>query len=161
MMVHGTRGLLERARGRDEEALAAFRAADAQAELLVTPHFLALHLRVHALQALTRMGECGHVEQALAELDEQERETAQARSVVAALRLAQDDPQAAADALAPVLEGNARGLNPAPLDDRELQRELHTRRRTPLQAHLELTDSTPRLRIRIDGKLCILAASLT
>jgi LuxR family maltose regulon positive regulatory protein len=111
MMVHGTRGLLERARGNDQEAIAAFRAAEPLADLLVTPHMLALQLRLHLLQALVRTGEAERVEQALSEADEHDRETAEARSVVAALRLAQDDPEAAADALVPVLEGRAPGLN--------------------------------------------------
>ena len=111
MMVYGTRGLLERARGNDEEALAAFRAAEPLADLLVTPHTLTLHLRIHALQALTRIGEWERVKQALAGMDEQERVTAEARSVEATLRLAQDDPEAAADALAPILEGRAPGLS--------------------------------------------------
>jgi LuxR family maltose regulon positive regulatory protein len=111
MMVQGTRGLLERARGSDQEAIAAFRAAEPLADLLVTPHMLALQLRLHLLQALVRTGQAERVEQALFEADEHNRETAEARSVVAALRLAQDDPEAAADALVPVLEGRAPGLN--------------------------------------------------
>jgi LuxR family maltose regulon positive regulatory protein len=106
MVFHGTRGLLESARSRDEEALAAFRAAEPLADLLVTRHILALHIRAHALQALVRMGESERVEEALAEMDEQERETAEMRAVIAALRLAEDDPEAATAALAPVLDGS-------------------------------------------------------
>ena len=54
-----------------------------------------------------RLGETEHAEQALAGLDEQERERGDIRIATAALRLAQDDPQAAAAALAPVLDGSA------------------------------------------------------
>ena len=57
--------------------------------------------------ALTRLGDTEHAEQALAGLEEQERERGDVRVAMAALRLAQDDPQAAAAALAPVLDGSA------------------------------------------------------
>src|SRR5258707_6450767 len=83
MVFHGTRGLLESARSCDEEALAAFRAAELLADLLVTRHTLALHIRAHALQALVRMGESERVEEVLAEMGEQERETAVMRAVIA------------------------------------------------------------------------------
>jgi LuxR family transcriptional regulator, maltose regulon positive regulatory protein len=58
------------------------------------------------LQTLLRAGETGRVEAALAELDSRERGSAEMRTAAAALRLAQDDPQAAAEALAPVLDGS-------------------------------------------------------
>ncbi len=40
MRVHSVRGLLELARGRDADALAAFRAAERLGGLLVAPHYL-------------------------------------------------------------------------------------------------------------------------
>ena len=60
------------------------------------------------LQTLVRLGRTGHAEQTLTELGEDERASAQVRIAVAAQRLACDDPQAAADALAPVLDGSVR-----------------------------------------------------
>ena len=57
------------------------------------------------LQTLVRLGQTGRAEQALAELGQDERASAEMRTAAAALRLAAGDPQAAADALAPVLDG--------------------------------------------------------
>jgi LuxR family transcriptional regulator, maltose regulon positive regulatory protein len=52
------------------------------------------------------MGETRRVEQVLAEMDAAERDSGEIRVAVATLRLAQDDPEAAAAALAPVIEGS-------------------------------------------------------
>jgi LuxR family maltose regulon positive regulatory protein len=62
------------------------------------------------LQTLVRVGQTGPAGQALADLAEDERASAEMRTAVAALRLASDDPQAAADALAPVLDGSLSGV---------------------------------------------------
>ena len=62
------------------------------------------------LQTLVRLGQTGPAEQALADLGEDERASEEMRTAVAALRLASDDPQAAADALAPVLDGSLSGV---------------------------------------------------
>jgi LuxR family maltose regulon positive regulatory protein len=56
---------------------------------------------------MVRLGETERAERAIAELGEQERERGQIRIATAVLRLAQDDPHAAIDALAPVLDGSA------------------------------------------------------
>jgi LuxR family maltose regulon positive regulatory protein len=111
-MLHAARGLLERARGRDEEALAVFRGAEPLAELLRAPRTLAMRMRVHQLRCLVRMGETRRAEQVLAEMDARERETAEMRTVIAVLRLAQDDPQAATVTLAPVLDGSVPVMDP-------------------------------------------------
>ncbi|HWN63261.1 MAG TPA: hypothetical protein VNO25_21610, partial [Streptosporangiaceae bacterium] len=105
--VHYARGLNELARGRDTDALAAFRAAERLGGLLAAPHFLIPPTRARLLQALVRLGELKQAEQALVELGEQDRDRGEIRMAVAALRLAQDDPDAAAAALAPVLDGSA------------------------------------------------------
>jgi LuxR family transcriptional regulator, maltose regulon positive regulatory protein len=106
MRLHYGRGTLELARGRYTEALAAFQTAERLATLLVTQHALAMRQRSHLLQTLVRMGETQRVEQALAEMDARERQSGQIRIAVAALRLAQDDPEAATAALAPVIDGS-------------------------------------------------------
>jgi LuxR family maltose regulon positive regulatory protein len=62
------------------------------------------------LHTLVRAGQTGRAEQALAELGEDERASAEMRTAEAALRLASDDPQGAADALAPVLDGSVSGV---------------------------------------------------
>jgi len=106
MRLHFGRGMLALARGRYAEALAAIRAAERLASLLVTEHTLASRARSHRLQALVRMGETQRVEHILAEMDGAERGSGEMRNAVAALRLAQDDPEAAIAALAPVIEGS-------------------------------------------------------
>jgi hypothetical protein len=60
----------------------------------------------HSLQALGRRGETKRVEQALAGMSRGERERAETRIAEASLRLAQDDPEAAAAVLAPVVDGS-------------------------------------------------------
>jgi LuxR family maltose regulon positive regulatory protein len=112
IVVHWTRGLLELARGRPERALEAFQAAEQLAELLRTPHVGAAWMRAHTLQTLVRLGQTGRVEAALATIDDQERDTAGMRGVIAALRLAGGDPQAATAALAPVIAGSVPADHP-------------------------------------------------
>jgi len=105
LVLHQARGMFEIASGRNAQALAAFEAAQRLAEVVVTPHGLTTQSRAFVLEALTRLGETQRVVQALAELDEAERETAEMRKTLAGLRLVQGDPQAATRALAPILSG--------------------------------------------------------
>ncbi len=107
IMVHHVRGVLELARGRYQDALAAFRAAEQLAANLTSPHLLVPPTRGLLLDVLVRLGEIQRAEQALAELGEPDRERGETRTAVAALRLAEDDPHAATTALAPVLDGSA------------------------------------------------------
>ncbi len=111
MRLRYARGLLELVSGRPEAALEAFRAAERLAAQLVTEHILARRLRSHVLQALVRLGETQRVEAALAEVPGPERDTAEMRNALAVLRLAQDDPEAAAVALAPFVNGSAPLVN--------------------------------------------------
>jgi LuxR family maltose regulon positive regulatory protein len=106
MRLHYGRGVLEFARGRHREALAAFQTAERTARSLVTRHTLALRLRSHLLQSLVRIGDTRRAEDLLAEMDKQERENGQIRVAIAALRLAQDDPEAAIAAVAPINSGS-------------------------------------------------------
>ena len=109
--LHYVRAQFELARGREKDALAALRAAERQAERLVAPHPLAAQLRASLLRTLIRTGATQQAERALAELGENERETGEMRTAVAALRLAQDDPLAATAALAPVVDGSVPVIN--------------------------------------------------
>jgi LuxR family maltose regulon positive regulatory protein len=104
-------GMLALAHGRDAEALATFRSAEQLAGLLATEHPATMLIRAHMLQVLVRLGETGRAEQTLTELGEQQRERGEIRIAVAALRLAQDDPRAAAAALAPIVDGSVRVAN--------------------------------------------------
>jgi LuxR family transcriptional regulator, maltose regulon positive regulatory protein len=110
MSVRYTRAVLELARGRYQEALTAFQAAETLAATLAMPHATVTSMRSRMLQTLVRLGQTERAEQALAELGEDKRLGAEMRTAAAALRLASDDPQAAADALAPVLDGSISGV---------------------------------------------------
>jgi LuxR family maltose regulon positive regulatory protein len=103
------RGLLELGRGRDADALAAFQAADRLARRLAEPSLLVLPNRSLLVQTLVRLGQTERAEQALAELDEQDRDDPFIRASLATLRLAQHNPQEAIAALASVLDGSTPG----------------------------------------------------
>jgi LuxR family transcriptional regulator, maltose regulon positive regulatory protein len=109
VVLHQARGMLELARGRYRRALAAFDAAERMARLLVAAHPRSTPMRAHMLQTLVQLGDTGNAEQALAELDETGR--GEMRNALAALRLANGDPQGATAALAPVLDGTAPVTN--------------------------------------------------
>jgi LuxR family transcriptional regulator, maltose regulon positive regulatory protein len=106
LMMYATQGLLAFAQGRDAESVAAFGDAQRMEGLLVTPHILATRARAASLEVLIRVGEREQVEQALADMNDEVRDASEMRVVVAALRLAQGEPEAAAEALAPLLDGS-------------------------------------------------------
>jgi LuxR family maltose regulon positive regulatory protein len=103
------RGVLELARGRDRDALAAFQAAERLAGRLDAPNLVIPRARAQQMFVLVRLGDTERAEQALAGMEEPE-ERGDVRVATAALRLAQDDPRTAAAALAPVLDGSASEL---------------------------------------------------
>jgi LuxR family transcriptional regulator, maltose regulon positive regulatory protein len=103
ILLHSARGMLELTRGRAHEALAAFRGAQRLAERLAPAHPLTKRTQAGLLHTLLRLGETECVEAAISGLDPCQRDAAEMRTVLAALRLAQDDPRAAAEALVPVL----------------------------------------------------------
>ena len=107
LAIRTLRGLLELARGRDADALAAFQAADQLAARLAEPGLVVLPNRSYLVQTLVRLGETERSEQALAALADQDRDDGAMRISLATLRLAQDNPHAAIAALAPVLDGSA------------------------------------------------------
>jgi LuxR family transcriptional regulator, maltose regulon positive regulatory protein len=113
LAVYFLRGRLELARGRDADALVAFRAAESVAGHLAASHMLVPATRAFRLLALVRPGETQRAENDLAELSEQDRELGELRIATAGLRLAQQDPYAAAVALGPVLDGSAPVRFPA------------------------------------------------
>ncbi|HYA49656.1 MAG TPA: LuxR C-terminal-related transcriptional regulator, partial [Streptosporangiaceae bacterium] len=108
-----TRGTLELARGRDADALAALQAAERLGGRLTAPQMLLTPIRAMLLHTLVRLGDVDRAEQALADLGEHDRDRAETRIATAVLRLARDDPSAAAAALAPVLDGSAPVLQQA------------------------------------------------
>jgi len=112
LMLYVMRGLLEAANGDDAEALRAFRSADRLRELLVEPHVLAARIPGHLVRTLVRLGELERAEVVIAQLDDAERVLPEMRIAAAALRLAQDDPEAATDALAVLLEERGLAMRP-------------------------------------------------
>src|SRR5260370_2146318 len=92
MYLQYGRGLVGRARGRNEEALADIQAAERLAATLVTPHILATSTRADMLQALVGLGETGRAEAALAGLEEHERGGVEMGIALASLRLAPHHP---------------------------------------------------------------------
>ena len=113
MSLRYARAVLELARGRYADALAAFGDAETLAEALVTPHAPVTWMRSWMLQTLARLGQTEQAGRALAELGEDERGSAEMRTAAAGLRLACDDPQGAVAALAPVLDGSVPGVGEA------------------------------------------------
>jgi len=105
--MHRARGVLELARGRVAEALAAFQAAERLGGRLTAPHMLLTPARASLVHVLVRLGDVERAEQALAALGERDRGHGEMRIAAAVLRLAQDDPRAATAAVAPVLDGSA------------------------------------------------------
>ena len=110
LAVHYVRGRLELGRGRDADALVAFRAAERLAGRLDAPNLLVARARAMLVYILVRLGDTERAEQILAGFGDQDRERGEIRTAAAALRLAQDDPRAATAALAPVLDGSASAL---------------------------------------------------
>ena len=103
-------GLLRLIQGRLEEALAGL----AEAQRLSSPDGQGgAHDRAARCDASTqvRMGRAAEASAALAELDEDERDRALIRIAAAEIHLAQDDPEAALEVLAPVIEGSRRAAH--------------------------------------------------
>ena len=101
------RALLELARGRDQDVLATFQAAERLSRLLEAPDWPLMRTRALRLHALVRLGETGRAEQDITDSGEQGLASGDIRLALAALRITQDDPRAATAALAPVLSGAA------------------------------------------------------
>ena len=112
LMLYVMRGLLEAARGRNIEALGAFRSAEQLGELLVESHLLAARIPGHLVRTHLRLGETDRAEAVLARLDDSERALPEIRIAGAALQLARQDPEGAATALAPLLAESALAMRP-------------------------------------------------
>jgi LuxR family transcriptional regulator, maltose regulon positive regulatory protein len=103
MGIKYLRGQLELARGQPGAALAAFEAG----EPLGRKHPLVRPLRAWLAIALVRLGEFDRADQLIASIPESSRARPEMRISVAMLCLVREDPDGAAAALAPVLNGSA------------------------------------------------------
>jgi len=92
--------------------LSAFRSAEQLGELLVGSHLLAARIPGHLVRTLVALGEIDRAEAVLARLDDSERALPEIRIAGAALRLAREDPEGAASALAPLLGDGALTMRP-------------------------------------------------
>jgi LuxR family maltose regulon positive regulatory protein len=104
LVLHGSRGLLEFARGHHEEARSAFRAAERLDTLLVNPHWASSRAQALYLVVLAATGETRRVEETLAALEPGAQDAVEMRVVLAALRLAEGDPEGVTAALEPILD---------------------------------------------------------
>jgi LuxR family transcriptional regulator, maltose regulon positive regulatory protein len=117
LYLHLTMGLFELAHDRSDAALAQLQKAERLGARLVTRHVLAMQTEAFLLQALVRLGKYDDVEHQVVGMDECQRQDSEIRKAVAALRLAQGDPDAAVGALAPVLDGSVPVVHPTSLVD--------------------------------------------
>ena len=99
------RGTLELERDRNAAALAALKAGEPLARRLAGPNYQIARIRALLVHSLIRLGQAERATQFLAGLAEQDRDRGELRVAAAALALAQDDPQAALAALAPIQPG--------------------------------------------------------
>ena len=106
--LHHERGMLAFCRGRSEDALAAFAAAEELGLRLRPPHFLAAVARQWRLRTHLRLGDAGPARAALAERGD----GAEWCSLAARVCLAEGDDEGAARAVAPVVSGQALALHP-------------------------------------------------
>jgi LuxR family transcriptional regulator, maltose regulon positive regulatory protein len=101
------RGFVATLKGRNDAAIAAFRAVERYSESVVTEHTVSARGRSLVLNSLLNAGKTEEVEKGLAELDEAVRNTGDIRVVAAALRMAQNDPERAQLEVTPIIDGSA------------------------------------------------------
>jgi LuxR family maltose regulon positive regulatory protein len=107
LVLRWATGLLRLIQGRFEDALAALTEAQ-RLKSQMSKEVRTIEPLGVLLQAQVRVGETAAASATLAELDEDERDRALVRIATAEIHLAEDDPEAALDVLAPVIEGFAR-----------------------------------------------------
>jgi LuxR family transcriptional regulator, maltose regulon positive regulatory protein len=107
LLLHLTQGMLHVGQGQLEQALVGFRAAEQLQTLLVAPHALTVQVHQFLVHTLVRLGDTAAARATLARMSEEHRDWGEARAGLASVHLADGDPQAAVDALAPVLDGSA------------------------------------------------------
>ncbi len=109
-LLHLTRGRLYAARGRPEEAAAAFRAAAQIEALVVAPQLMTAPACRLLAQTQLQLGDGAAAQATLAGLPEEQRDSGVARTALAYAHLADGDVQAAVDTITPVREGSAQSL---------------------------------------------------
>jgi LuxR family transcriptional regulator, maltose regulon positive regulatory protein len=110
VVLRHARGMLRFGEGRFDAALTEFARAQRLERLLASEHVFTVDAHGRELQVRVRMGDTETAGRALADVGPQERNRAATRIALAALELEQDNPEGAAEALAPVLDGSAPAL---------------------------------------------------
>jgi LuxR family transcriptional regulator, maltose regulon positive regulatory protein len=113
LMLQHVRGMLQLARGQNQDALGTFQTAERLAEQLVKPHLLVTRTRACLIYALVRVGDTARAERAIAQMSARDRESGEMPIALAFLHLAKNDPESATVAVAPVVDGSVPGLDPA------------------------------------------------
>ena len=104
MLVRHSRGLQRLGQGRLAEAKVSFGETQRLQSLLVSPDPVAIWARGCLTQVLTRLGDLPGARAALGTTSPGELEYADTRAALAAIHLAEREPRAAVDDLAPVLD---------------------------------------------------------
>jgi LuxR family maltose regulon positive regulatory protein len=107
LLLHHTTGMLEACRGRHEEALREFAAADRLQSQLADSHALASQVTGWLLATQARLGRTGEARAALAALEDERASSGEIRNARAVIYLADRDPAAALCAVRDVLDGTA------------------------------------------------------
>ena len=106
------RGLVYSGQGRLEDALREFRSAEKIQGMLAGEHALTVDLRARIMLTQVRMGRVEEAHAALSSIAEQDRDRAEVRIPVAAIHLAEGDPDRAIELLEPVTERTVESLIP-------------------------------------------------
>jgi LuxR family maltose regulon positive regulatory protein len=115
LLLHLVSGMLDAAQGRYDEAIDAFRAAERQELLLIAPHALGVVTRGLHVQTLARLGETAAARAVLAEMTDEDRDSSESRSALAAVHLAEGDAEAAVDVLAPIVDASDTVVKISPI----------------------------------------------
>ena len=115
LLLHLVSGMLNTAQGRYEEAMEAFRVAERQQSLLIAPHALSVVTRGLHVQTLARLGETAAARAILAEMTDEDRDSSESRSALAAVHLAEGDAAAAVDVLAPIVDASDTVVKISPI----------------------------------------------
>ena len=107
LLLHQTAGVLHAGRGRYQEALQEFSAAEHLASQLEGSHVLASRVTGWMLATQARLGMTGEARAALAALDEERASSGEIRNALAVICLADGDPAGALGVLHDVLDGTA------------------------------------------------------
>jgi LuxR family maltose regulon positive regulatory protein len=107
LLLHHTIGMLQACRGRHQDALEEFTAADRLQSQLAGSHALASQVTGWLLATQARLGRAGEARAALAALDDERAGSGEIRNARAVICLADGDPAGALRAVREVLDGTA------------------------------------------------------